>query len=114
MIEVPAPMRPRLALFAVLAAACGPREVKWSIIDPDRLDTSLQSLAGCVGDTDCIVVVDLGCHAFALNKRQAPAWWTRPLSEDDRARQPKCMPPRGETLYAARCGPRGLCIAVPP
>jgi hypothetical protein len=107
-------MSARWAAIPLLLAACSGREVKWSIVPPDDLEPAVQSLAGCVGDTDCKVVIDLRCHAFSINKRQADAWYSRPISEDDRQGQPKCMPPHGETLYTPRCGPRGLCLAVPP
>jgi len=106
----------RLPFLAVasLVVACAGGEVKWSITEPEQLEPSVQSLAGCIGDTDCAVVIDLRCHAFAINKKQTAAWYSRPISEDERKGQPKCMPPHGETLYTPRCGSRGLCVAIPP
>jgi len=102
----------RVALFGLLSACSG--EVKWSIVEPERLEPAVQSLAGCIGDTDCTIVIDFKCHAFAINKKQAEAWYSRPISEKEKESQPKCMPPHGETLYTPRCGSRGLCLAIPP
>lgn len=107
-------MKLRVAALVIAMSACSAREVKWSVVPPEELEAAVQSLAGCVGDTDCSVVIDLRCHAFAINKKQAEAWYSRPISEDDRNGQPKCMPPHGETLYTPRCGPRGLCVAITP
>jgi hypothetical protein len=107
-------MHARLLVPAVLVFACSGGEVKWSIVPPEELEPAIQSLAGCVGDTDCTVVIDLKCHAMAINKRQAEAWYSRPISESEKQAQPKCMPPHGETLYTPRCGARGLCVAIPP
>ncbi len=107
-------MGSRFLLAAFWVAACAPAEIKWSVVDPDELEPSLRSLSGCVGDTDCVVVIDLRCHAFALNKRHAQAWYNRPIDDETLQNPAKCMPPKGETLYAPKCGQRGLCVAVPP